>query len=974
MDKAGRASHTGSQGGASGMGTIGIDAGDISGLLERQDDIQAIEHAMARVMGEGGVVHVHGPAGIGKSRLLAVAAGMARDQGRRTLTARGGALEVDFPYGMVLQLFEPALRTASPEEREGWLSGAADLARPIFAGADILSTPDAPNPTFSLLHGLLWLATNVAGSTGLVLVLDDAHWADPPSLQFALYLAARLEHLPIVIVLATRAGERGPATDLLDELTLGPLVTTVRPRRLSPAAVATMTRATLPEASEALCRACAQASNGNPFLLKELLLTVVAEDPSAETAEELARMRPEAVSRAVLIRLARLSRGAVPLARAIAILGDHSPLTLAAELAGLEADEAAGLLDELVQGEILASEADSTVGFVHPLIGSTVYAETPATQRQFGHLRAAELLTKAGASHEQVATHLLRSPPTGQAWVVDGLRRSAAQAMAEGAPRIAVRQLRRALEEPPGSEQRGHLLLELGRAEAVAGMVEAADHLGQSAELLSGSEQAAVLGELGRALYWAGEPVKAADAMGRALAVLGSADPSLAQQLRVGLFNVATMDARLRSSDQAAVLVRDVRPGQTTPGDRALLARMAVEAAAAARPRHEALEPDLRALDGGRLLEEETADSLTLYLVTGALNWIDELEPAVAALDAAVDDARRRGSVMAFASASYCRSWIVRYQCRIPDAIADAEQAVDARRHGWKVYLGAAYASLAQAHLERGDLGATAVAVEGEGQDQRWANSATLALLVFARGELSWALGRRSEALERFLEAGTIAAETLGPVSPGVLPWRSQAALVAAQLGDRDRANQLAAEELDLARAVGAARPLGVALRAQGLLADKDHQIDLLREAVQVLAGSPSRLEHVRALVDLGAALRREGHRSDARQPLTEALDLAHSGGALALAERSRQEIVMAGGRPRRPVTSGVDALTAAEQRVAALAASGSTNREIAEGLFVTPKTVEFHLRQVFTKLGITSRRELAEVMPGTAQVRGPVR
>ena len=167
---------------------------------------------------------------------------------------------------------------------------------------------------------------------------------------------------------------------------------------------------------------------------------------------------------------------------------------------------------------------------------------------------------------------------------------------------------------------------------------------------------------------------------------------------------------------------------------------------------------------------------------------------------------------------------------------------------------------------------------------------------------------------------------------------------------------RLADEELARARAWGAPRAIGIALRARGLVAG---DLESLREAVAVLEDSRARLELARALVDLGAALRRGNRRSEARDVLRRGLELAHRLGAAPLEATAQAELQATGARPRRLVLSGVDSLTPSERRVAELAAGGMTNRDIAQSLFVTPKTVEVHLSSVYRKLGIASRAQL---------------
>jgi DNA-binding CsgD family transcriptional regulator len=246
--------------------------------------------------------------------------------------------------------------------------------------------------------------------------------------------------------------------------------------------------------------------------------------------------------------------------------------------------------------------------------------------------------------------------------------------------------------------------------------------------------------------------------------------------------------------------------------------------------------------------------------------------------------------------------------------------------------------------------------------------SHSAAVLRVARGRLRIGQGRVAEGLEDFLAVG--ARLTRGMVTcPGFLPWRSEAALAHLALGDRDAAGRLAAEELELAQAFGAPRALGVAKRAAGVVAGGDRGVSLLREAIDAFERGDARLERARALADLGALLRRRNRRTEARELLREALDAAHRSGAKPLAEQAETELRATGARPRRVVLTGLDSLTASERRIAELASQGLTNREIAQTLFVTARTVEGHLTSVFRKLRVDSRDELPAVLTGGVPV-----
>jgi DNA-binding NarL/FixJ family response regulator len=262
-------------------------------------------------------------------------------------------------------------------------------------------------------------------------------------------------------------------------------------------------------------------------------------------------------------------------------------------------------------------------------------------------------------------------------------------------------------------------------------------------------------------------------------------------------------------------------------------------------------------------------------------------------------------------------------------------------------------AFLADALAERGDpAGARRELDRGSdpGNDSDSARWFALSRLRVLRVE-----GRWSEALAAGREIGERFAWVVNPAASG---WRGLAAEALARLGRHAEAVALAEEELALARRWGAPGTLGRTLRTLGSLRGPAGAAEL-EEAVAVLEGSPARLEHARALAALGAALRRGRRPQDAREPLRRALDLAASCDATGLAADVRTELYATGARPRTSRLAGVAALTASERRVAELAAAGATNRDVAQALFVTPKTVEVHLSNAYRKLGIRSRRDL---------------
>jgi DNA-binding CsgD family transcriptional regulator len=304
------------------------------------------------------------------------------------------------------------------------------------------------------------------------------------------------------------------------------------------------------------------------------------------------------------------------------------------------------------------------------------------------------------------------------------------------------------------------------------------------------------------------------------------------------------------------------------------------------------------------------------------------------------------------------RSFSAYYRGRLEDAQADLELAIDTRRDGWEQWLDASFGQYVWALVDRGQPAEAVRIIDPEIERSRRTSGAPLALMLEARARAHLALGRPRPALDDALEAGRLLTASLVP-NPAIVPWRASAALAYSRLGDSVRAVDLGDEEVAIARRFGAPRVTGMALRGAGLARGGPDGIELLREAVSVLECSVARLELARALVDLGALMRRQREAVAAREPLRRGLDMAIGFGAHAIAQRAGAELEATGARPRRTSTGGRAALTPSELRIAKMAADGLGNREIAQALFLTMRTVETHLTHSYRKLEISSRAEL---------------
>jgi DNA-binding CsgD family transcriptional regulator len=355
-------------------------------------------------------------------------------------------------------------------------------------------------------------------------------------------------------------------------------------------------------------------------------------------------------------------------------------------------------------------------------------------------------------------------------------------------------------------------------------------------------------------------------------------------------------------------------------------------------------------------IEVLVTEGQLIELATGVLFATDDLLEEVSLLTRAIDAVQEAGSFAKIGLYSAARAYPEIPTGRLSDAIADAQAGIRAAEFGWEAFYPAACAYQALAHTDRGDLPAAEEVLSID--PARWAMRADWITVLIARGRLFAAQGDPHKAIGELRAAGEFAAMA-GFRNPGPPDWRSWLAVALAQVQEQDEARSVASEALDVARAWGARWPIGTALRAAGIAEGGSAGIDLLREAVANLEASPARLKLARANIELGAALRRHGSLGDARETLRRGMDLAHRCGADALVAQSREELKAAGARPRRYALSGIEALTPAEGRVANLAATGRTNREIAQALFVTPKAVEYHLANAYRKLGIGSRHEL---------------
>jgi len=936
-------------------------------LIERESELALLERAVQEAQdGSGSVLLVEAPTGLGKSHLLAAGRALATDAGLAVLAAMGRELERDFSFGVALQLFESRLERAELEERAELFAGPAKLAEPLFRHGP---RETLPGQAFSLFHGLYWVCSNLTGQGPLMLCVDDANWVDEPSLRFALYLAQRIDELPVVLVLACRPLESGE--ELLSEIAADPVVQRIRPKPLSAEGVVQRVCSSLfPSADAAFCDACFEVTRGNPFLLRELMAELVADGvaPSRASVERVRELAP----RPVAVSLARRLRGvtgAEQLARAVAVLGDEVELRHAGRLAGLEPSNAAPIADALMGLEIFRE--GEPLNFAHPIMRNACYHSIPPAERGEAHLKAARMLAEGETPAELIAGHLLLARREASGWAVQLLMEAAERALARGAPGSAAHYLHRALEEPPPEESRARVVLALGRAKALAGEPDAVASLTEALELLDDPrEQGLAALDSGRALAAQGRHRDATVVFKRGLSQLSSEDHELRARLQAGYAMSARIALPPDEIDREAFPDERALESLPPPARGVVLAHVSLDRALSGGTAEEVRELAREALGRGSLLDEETADGLGYYAAVMALAIAEDLQAAELASAAALEEARSRGSVLGFGTACYFRAFTLLRRGRVDDAAANAQNALASGQRGWRLALAGAHSMLADSLIERGEL---TQARRELAEAARAIEEGDLPTYLFhtARGRLRLSEGLYAEALEDFRNCGEHLA-AMGSGNPAVAEWRLGAAFAHSQLGNPDKALELVEEDLAEARRFGAPGPEGAALRALGWARKGDAGLEALYEAVAVLERSECALELARALVDLGAALRRAGRRKDAAEPLREGLDRAERCGARVLADRARSEVTAAGWRPRRTAVSGLEALTPRERQVAELAAQGMSNREIAEALFVTVKTVEWHLGHSYEKLGVSSRGDLGRALARVPEDAAP--
>lgn len=934
-------------------------------LLERERELGELGFALREVEeGRGHAVGIEAAAGLGKTRLLQEARARGSEAGLNVLAGRATELEQDFPFALVRQLLGLEVAGLSAKEREQVFEGASAARSALGFEAE----RDRSHDTFAALHALYWVTAALAERRPLLLAVDDAHSADAASLEYLGFLLPRLEELPVLLVLTGRPDEPDPtggfrrvmADPSLRHVTLVPLG--------AEASTAMLAEGLGAEPAPDFAAACFEVSGGNPFLLSELSRTVAERgiEPAAENVERVRELVPARVAHTVLMRLDRLSPEARAVASSLAVLGEGTDLRLVAQLSGVGAEQARTAADELRTAAIL--DPETVLRFIHPLVRSAVYAAVAPGERDGWHMRGADLLREADADLERIASQLMASDPRGSRETVLSLIGAGEKSLAAGAPHSAVSYLHRALREPPPDDLRSSVLEPL-----ITATFRATDH-GVWADI-----EPEVLAELERepslrtrwsvpltmTMAMGGRFEEAASLVTKAVAVAEEAgEVGTAFQLEAQLATLAHIVPSLpeveldRYRDEFDPDSSNGRLAAAIEARSAVVAGSATDAAAAAK----------RALGGDGIIFADEPELVAAVFSVLTLVAADEVHAARQAAERALVIAREQDVAPAIARGLSLRG-VAAWACGdLGNAQADLRQAVDLMKLTGIAPLVLLFAGpLIEVLVERDELGEAEAMLEELGlAELQMPENPMFSLLLLVRGHLRFEQGDLDRSLDDFLRL-TAQAEGMGfGAGPALMiaPWTARG-LVAR--GERVKAREIAEAAMVGARRWGAPATLANAMRAEAAALGGREGIGRLEEALAILDGSPRDLERIRVLVDLGEAIRRDGRRADAREPLRRGLALARKCGAARIAKRAHEELQATGERVRRYTPIGVESLTPSERRVAELAASGMTNRQIAQSLFVTVKTVEAHLSAAYDKLDIGSRRELPEALVGPA-------
>lgn len=949
-------------------------------LFERESELAAVDEALGELSGlradgaepvdqpRGALLAFAGRAGIGKTTLLAEVRRRAAARGCTVVSARGGDQEQRVAFHVARQLLQPQFAGAAEGDLRARLGSWYDIVGPALGLC--APTDGAPPDQQGLRDGLDWVLTHLAVQRApMVLVLDDAHWADPESLRWLAAFAPRAEELPLLLVVAYRPDELPDHAESFRGL---PGRAGGRPLDLEPlsaVAVAGLVREALgTHADDAFCRECWAVTAGNPFEAVELTAKVRDRGlvPTEAGAHLLRDLAAAVKGSGLIARLERLGTSTVRFAWACAVLGTEIHPLLAAAVAGLGHEEAADAADALRGARILTGA--ETLEFVHPLIATAVYRAIPSGVRVALHGQAAWCVINDGQGPSAAARHLLETHPDGDNWVVQQLRAAAGETVRSGAPDAARSYLARALREPPPFEDRAAVLYELGSASLLTEPATTVNHLRAALEEPINDPELRhhIVYRLSQVLAHSDRLAEASDTLTREIRVTEDARVRLrmvSEQFMWDAFRADEPDHPSRSR-RLAKLADRLKGRDLT--ERYIIGLRTWDAILRGEPAHVALHHADRALAGGLGWAEPDRGFEVPVLVALAFMYADRPGRTEELFAAGIADFERQGWRGAHLSFGYTLLAYVRFR---RGRLAEAEDFVRAGlRLAERVGPGTpahwyAVGILIEVLLARGRITEAAQTAEDHSFREPFPAAVVFPDAQTVYGELLLARGLTKDAAAELAAAGR-RLDPRGIRNPAWCPW--QLHLARAESHDApERAVATALEALARARQFGTPSAIGTALRTAAEVSSGSVRAKYLEESVAHLECSPAAYELACALVALGTELRRTGRPTEAAEHLYRGLDTAVQCGADGLVEAARDELAAAGLRPRRLHTTDTDTLTTRERTAATMTAEGRTRTEIAKELTIDESAVVRLLSAVYRKMGTDSGGLAAALKPG---------
>jgi DNA-binding CsgD family transcriptional regulator len=900
-------------------------------LLGRRREVAVLERLLDTARGgHGAVLVVHGDPGVGKTALLEFASDAAQDF--RVVRTGGVEGEMQLDYAALQQLCSPLLE---------YVDRLPDPQRDALEVAFGLRAGQTPN---SFLVGLavLGLLSESAQKQPLLCVVDDAHWLDDASMRALVLIARRLLAERVALIFATRSVKNGLAR--LPQLRVGPLG-----RRDARALLEAVLPARL---DESVLERIIVETGGNPLALMELPRGLTPSQLAGGFGLPAALPLSAGIEQSFTRRLKRLSADTrlLLLLAAADPIGDPLLLWRAAEKLGIPAEAAA------------ASEAEGLlkigeqVTFRHPLVRSAAYGSAPLEQRRAVHLALAEVTDRA-ADPDRRAWHLAAAASEPDEEVASELEHSAGRAQGRGGLAAAAAFLQRSVALTADPARKVDRALAAARAHLYAGAFDdalsllpiaeqgLADELQQAqADLLRG--QIAFSFRIGSD----GPPL-----LLRAAKRLEQFDVDLARETYLDAWGAAWFAGSLATAGDLLEVSRAARsaPSSTHPSqpfDLLLdgLALLMTEGRVAAAP---ALRRATDALTAADIPAENSFRWTALPPIPAYVLWDDESWYVINARQLGL--ARKAGALarvpMGLITGAVIDAWSGEF-AKASEATAEASAIVEATGTGLAPYAAMLLAALQGREADGLTLIETAIAeaaAVGQGFAVQWGE--------FVKAILFNGLGRYDEALVAARRASDDMPELF------ISSWALAEVIEAASRSAEPRFAGSALERLTEDTAVaGTDWGLGIAARSRALLTNGDAAESLYREAIERLGRTRLRPELARAHLLYGEWLRRQRRRVDARNALRTAHDMFTDFRMEAFSERARLELEATGEHARKRTVDTLGQLTPQEMQITRLAGEGHTNREIAAHLFISPSTVEYHLRKAFRKLGVRSRTQLA--------------